>query len=57
MVTKTSSLDTLTNNNTVGIFIIGGSENGCGIARDAAGLGLSVRLEEQGNLARDTHSS
>jgi glycine/D-amino acid oxidase-like deaminating enzyme len=33
------------------IFIIGGGVNGCGIARDAAGRGLSVTLVEQGDLA------
>lgn len=33
------------------IFIIGGGVNGCGIARDAAGRGLSVMLVEQGDLA------
>jgi len=34
------------------LFIIGGGINGCGIARDAAGRGLSVTLAEQGDLAR-----
>ena len=29
------------------LFIIGGGINGCGIARDAVGRGLSVRLAEQ----------
>jgi len=33
------------------IAIIGGGINGCGIARDAAGRGLSVFLCEQGDLA------
>ena len=28
------------------IFIIGGGVNGCGIARDASGRGLSVALAE-----------
>ena len=39
------------------IFIIGGGINGCGIARDAAGRGLSVMLAEQGDLAQATSSA
>jgi len=39
------------------LFIIGGGVNGCGIARDAAGRGLSVRLAEQGDLASATSSA
>ncbi|MBT0956144.1 glycerol-3-phosphate dehydrogenase [Alphaproteobacteria bacterium KMM 3653] len=39
------------------IFIIGGGINGCGIARDAAGRGLSVALAEMGDLASATSSS
>ena len=39
------------------MFIIGGGINGCGIARDAAGRGLSVILAEQGDLAQATSSS
>jgi glycerol-3-phosphate dehydrogenase len=39
------------------LFIIGGGVNGCGIARDAAGRGLSVVLAEQGDLARATSSA
>ena len=39
------------------LFIIGGGVNGCGIARDAAGRGLSVRLAEQGDLAQATSSA
>lgn len=39
------------------IFIIGGGINGCGIACDAAGRGLSVTLCEQGDLAQGTSSS
>lgn len=38
------------------LFIIGGGINGCGIARDAAGRGLSVCLAEQGDLASGTSS-
>lgn len=36
------------------LAIIGGGINGCGIARDAAGRGLSVVLVEQGDLASAT---
>ena len=43
--------------NTVDLFIIGGGINGCGIARDAAGRGLSVTLAEQGDLAQATSSA
>ena len=39
------------------IFIIGGGINGCGIARDAAGRGLSVVVAEQGDLAQATSSA
>ena len=39
------------------LFIIGGGINGCGIARDAAGRGLSVALAEQGDLAQATSSA
>ena len=39
------------------IFIIGGGVNGCGIARDAAGRGLSVTLVEQNDLASGTSSA
>jgi len=39
------------------LFIIGGGINGCGIARDAAGRGLSVTLAEMGDLAQATSSS
>ena len=39
------------------IFVIGGGVNGCGIARDAAGRGLSVTLAEQGDLAQATSSA
>jgi glycerol-3-phosphate dehydrogenase len=43
-----------------GVFdlaVIGGGINGCGIARDAAGRGLSVLLLEQGDLAGATSSA
>lgn len=41
----------------VDLFIVGGGVNGCGIARDAAGRGLSVVLAEQGDLAQATSSA
>jgi glycerol-3-phosphate dehydrogenase len=40
----------------VDLFVIGGGINGCGIARDAAGRGLSVRLVEMNDLASATSS-
>jgi glycerol-3-phosphate dehydrogenase len=36
------------------LAVIGGGVNGCGVARDAAGRGLSVFLCEQGDLAQAT---
>lgn len=39
------------------LAIIGGGINGCGIARDAAGRGLSVLLAEKGDLATATSSA
>ena len=45
------------NADTYDIAIIGGGINGCGIARDAAGRGLSVFLCEQGDLAQGTSSA
>lgn len=39
------------------IAIVGGGVNGCGIARDAAGRGLSVLLLERGDLAQGTSSA
>jgi glycerol-3-phosphate dehydrogenase len=33
------------------LLVIGGGINGCGIARDAAGRGLSVTLAEMSDLA------
>lgn len=41
----------------VDLFIIGGGINGCGIARDAMGRGLTVTLAEQGDLAQATSSA
>ncbi len=42
---------------TYDIAVIGGGINGCGIARDAAGRGLSVLLLEQDDLASATSSA
>ncbi len=42
---------------TVDLLIIGGGINGAGIARDAAGRGLSVLLCEQGDLGGATSSA
>ena len=39
------------------LLIVGGGINGCAIARDAAGRGLSVRLVEKGDLASCTSSA
>ncbi len=41
----------------IDLLIIGGGINGCGIARDAAGRGLSVMLVEQDDLASHTSAS
>ncbi|WP_182446657.1 glycerol-3-phosphate dehydrogenase [Cereibacter sphaeroides] len=46
-----------TGSDPVDLFIIGGGINGCGIARDAAGRGLSVTLAEMGDLAQATSSA
>ena len=42
---------------TVDVFIIGGGVNGTGIARDAAGRGLSVMLVEKDDFASGTSSA
>jgi len=47
-VTETDVLD---------LLVIGGGANGAGIARDAAGRGLSVLLAERGDLAGATSSA
>ncbi len=39
------------------LLVVGGGVNGCGIARDAAGRGLSVLLCEMGDLAQATSSA
>ena len=43
-------------NEVIDLLVIGGGINGAGIARDAAGRGLSVTLVEQGDLASATSS-
>ncbi|WP_028913676.1 glycerol-3-phosphate dehydrogenase [Pseudorhodobacter ferrugineus] len=47
----------VTENQVKDLFIIGGGINGCGIARDAAGRGLSVSLAEMNDLASATSSA
>jgi glycerol-3-phosphate dehydrogenase len=47
----------VTVDDTYDVAIIGGGINGCGIARDAAGRGLSVYLCEQADLASGTSSA
>jgi D-erythritol 1-phosphate dehydrogenase len=44
-------------NDVVDLLVIGGGINGAGIARDAAGRGLSVLLVERGDLAGATSSA
>ncbi|MCF6305591.1 MAG: glycerol-3-phosphate dehydrogenase [Rhodobacteraceae bacterium] len=44
-------------NKTYDLFVIGGGINGCGIARDASGRGLSVALAEMNDLASATSSA
>jgi glycerol-3-phosphate dehydrogenase len=46
----------MTETKTVDLFVIGGGVNGAGIARDAAGRGLSVILCEKDDLAQGTSS-
>src|SRR5260370_21906449 len=41
----------------IDLLVVGGGVNGAGIARDAAGRGLSVVLCEQGDLAGATSSA
>ncbi len=47
----------MTDRSSIDLAIIGGGVNGCGIARDAAGRGMSVFLCEQGDLAQGTSSA
>lgn len=46
-----------TSENVRDLFVIGGGINGCGIARDAAGRGLTVTLAEMSDLASATSSA
>jgi glycerol-3-phosphate dehydrogenase len=50
-------LDQHKNQDIVDLFVIGGGINGCGIARDAVGRGLSVELAEMNDLASATSSA
>jgi glycerol-3-phosphate dehydrogenase len=52
-----ASLDQHKNQDIVDLFVIGGGINGCGIARDAVGRGLSVELAEMNDLASATSSA
>lgn len=49
--------ETDTQNEPFDLFVIGGGINGCGIARDAAGRGMSVALAEMNDLASATSSA
>jgi glycerol-3-phosphate dehydrogenase len=53
----TSPATTVGANGIFDLAVIGGGINGAGIARDAAGRGLSVLLVEQGDLAGGTSSA
>ena len=50
-------MDQTDHHDVVDLFVIGGGINGCGIARDAAGRGLSVELAEMNDLASATSSA
>jgi glycerol-3-phosphate dehydrogenase len=50
-------LDQRDQHDVVDLFVIGGGINGCGIARDAAGRGMSVVLAEMNDLASATSSA
>lgn len=52
-----ASLDQRDYHDIVDLFVIGGGINGCGIARDAAGRGMSVELAEMNDLASATSSA
>ncbi len=52
-----ASLDQREIHDIVDLFVIGGGINGCGIARDAVGRGLSVELAEMNDLASATSSA
>ena len=47
----------MSNENITDLFVIGGGINGCGIARDATGRGLTVTLAEMNDLASATSSA
>ena len=47
----------MSNENITDLFVIGGGINGCGIARDATGRGLTVTLAEMNALASATTSA
>ena len=47
----------MSTSNIYDVLVIGGGVNGCGIARDAAGRGLSVILCEKDDLAQATSSA
>ena len=52
-----ASLNQNDNQDILDLFVIGGGINGCGIARDAVGRGLSVELAEMNDLASATSSA
>ncbi len=52
-----ASLSQQEHHDVVDLFVIGGGINGCGIARDAVGRGLSVELAEMNDLASATSSA
>jgi len=52
-----ASLNKRDQQDVVDLFVIGGGINGCGIARDAAGRGMSVELAEMNDLASATSSA
>lgn len=54
---RTCQVGRMDQNGMADLLIIGGGVNGAGIARDAAGRGLSVVLVEQGDLAGATSSA
>ncbi|RKT35201.1 homodimeric glycerol 3-phosphate dehydrogenase (quinone) [Roseovarius halotolerans] len=57
MGTKGQQVEDARGKDPVDLFVIGGGINGCGIARDAAGRGLSVELAEMNDLASATSSA
>ena len=57
MLTPTPPEELMPDAETTDLLIVGGGVNGTGIARDAAGRGLSVTLAEMGDLASATSSA